>query len=289
MKKFSFLILSIIVLTACGQVKQEPESETPKTETEIEKPITLEPGKIPLEYPIVKTTAQPGDYVLAASKSALDEAVKNKDDSPILAFHPAKVLVAGEAESALEDLAGKKFAMANSLIIPIKKADPVKKGDVVLTWLQSSSGLIERALVLEEGENPKVRYLDEMYDYEENLLTNSFHKLTGELEPGIGVATKDGGRYYEGTVINIAGDKALISEFAGALRVVDTATLKLLPLKFDFKVGDTVMAPVIGAFQKVLVKEIQKEIGQIMGEYEFAGSKSVEPFVLGKITKEELK
>ncbi len=289
MKKISFLLLTILLLTACGQVKSEPANEKSKTETKTEKVISLEPGKTTLDYPIVTTTAQPGDYVLAASKSAFDEAIKNNDDSPILTFHPAKVLVAGEAESALEDLTGKKFSMPNSLIIPIKKADLVKKGDIVLTWLQSSSGLIERALVLEEGENPKVRYLDEMYDYEENLLANSFHKLTGELEPGIGVATKDGGRYYEGTVINIAGDKALISEFAGALRVEDTANLKVLPLKFDFKVGDTVMAPVIGAFQKVTVKEIKKEIGQIMGEYEFAGSKSVEPFVLGKITKEELK
>lgn len=285
----SLIILSIAFLSACGATQTKtmpPKADSTKAETEI---IELEPGKIPLDYPVVKTTAQPGEYVLTVSKSALDEAIKNKDDSPILSFYPAKVLTPGEEESELEDLTGKKFSMANSLIIPIAKADPIKKGEIILTWLQSSSGLIERALVLEEGENPKVRYLDELYDYEENLLANSFHKLSGELEPGIGVAIKDGSRYYEGTVINIAGEKALVSEFAGALRVEEISNLKILPLEINFKVGDTVMAPVIGAFQKVTVKEIKKEIGQIMGEYEFAGSKSLEPFVLGKITKEDLK
>ena len=95
----------------------------------------------------------------------------------------------------------------NSLLIPIYKGATAKKGDIVLTWWQSGSGM-ERAIVTDDSDptQPKVHYLDLSYKGDgsgfaekhdnEQLKPNSFVVLNdGEWQPGAPLAVKDDGKY----------------------------------------------------------------------------------------------
>lgn len=282
----------MVSLTACslGGNKTADTTTTPPVKEEVAKPVEApivkrEAGQLSFTYPDVTLTAAEGDYVLAPSQVSVDEAFQKKEEKPVFIFYAAKVVTVGEKESTLEDLAGSTNSIPNALIVPIKPNQTSVKGDILLTWWQSGSGLM-RAIVTEGGERPKVRYLDDFAKEEETLESDSFHKLTGVLEPGASVAVKDGASYRQATLINVSGSKAIINGWGGSTSVVEASTLKALPVTFSAKVGDEVMAPVIGTYDKVIVKSIDAAVGQVVAEYEFAGEMSSETFFFGDVVKD---
>lgn len=161
----------------------------------------------------------------------------------------------------------------SSLVIPIPSGQIAKKGDVVLTWWQSGSGM-DLGCVSEGGAEPKVNYLEMSYEEDgsgfanryadEQLAPNSFYVLqNGVLQPGCPVAYKGDYSWNYGILINKSKDRALISGFAS--HVVDAALsdVKAIPVKPDYKVGDKVGYVRIASFSTGTVKKIDMKVGRV--------------------------
>ena len=256
-------------------------------------------GEIPFDYPVVEqTTANAGDYVLTPSRAFLDDAIKNGGDKATFIFYSNKMVTPGSGESEIAQISG-NVKIPNSLIIPIPTGQEAKKGDVILTWWQSGSGM-QRAIVVNDA-NPKepvVRYLDLDWDnpaknskgvgigqMEETLKPNTFVKISGEWQPGTTVAYKVTNGYAHGQVINVAGDKVLLKVFAGKMIAIAKSECIAVPVMIDIKAGDDVQVPYIGQFKAGKVKKADPAIGRAWVEIEFAGSKKETVVSYGNIAK----
>lgn len=166
--------------------------------------------------------------------------------------------------------------LPSSLVIPIPKGQVAKKGDVIVTWWQSGSGM-QQAYVTEGGAEPKVNYLGMSYEEDgsgfgnkfsnEQLAPNSFFVLkNGELQSGAPVAFKEDDSWKYGTLINKSADKALILGFADCIHSANLTDVKVIPIKPDYKVGDEVGYVYVGSFNTGKVKKIDLTIGRVWVE-----------------------
>jgi len=284
MKKFmsALAVTAVAVgLSACSaKAPETPATTTPAPATTQATPAPV-PGKLALDYPVVETTsAKAGDYVLVPMKSTVEE-LRTKTDSTVI-FYAATMTTPGSKESQVKDLTGDEYAVPNSLILPLKSGESVKAGDLVATWWQSGSGLTQ-AIVQTAGATPKVAYLDKSMTGTDTLKANSFTKLTESLDLGAVVAVKDGTNYTSAVLVGRADGKALVSGWAGSLKVVNESDLVSLPVKPSVKAGDKVMAPVIGTYQEVTVKEVDAKSGLLKCSYDWAGSPTEENFYFGQV------
>jgi hypothetical protein len=256
-------------------------------------------GEIPFDYPVVEqTTAKAGEFVLTPSRAFIDDAIKAGEGKGTFIFYYNKMVTPGTGESDIAELSG-NVKIPNSLIIPIPAGQEVKKGDIVLTWWQSGSGM-QRAIVVNDA-NPKepvVRYLDLDYDnpakndkgvgigqMEETLKPNSFVKITAEWQPGTAVAYKKDGYYYHAQVINVAGDKVLLKGWGGSMIAIAKADCIAVPVTIDIKVGDAVQVPYIGQYKTGKVKKADPKIGRAWVEVQFGGSPTEAVISYGDIAK----
>ena len=231
-----------------------------------------EAGKIPLNYPKVATTAKAGDWVLAPPRLWVDQAFQKGADKQTFIWYAASMVQPGPAESRIKDLMGKEAVIPNSLIVPIRKGEKAKVGDVILTWWQSGSGM-ERAMVVKGGTPtaPMVRYLDMDLDNpsgcgkkEDTCKPNSFHVLKKPMEPGTAVAYKDKTwGWKHGIVGNVSGNKVLVIGFAGSLVVMPKADCLALPIRPAVKKGDACMVPNAAVFVKAKVEKVDPVIGRV--------------------------
>lgn len=168
--------------------------------------------------------------------------------------------------------------LPSSLVIPIPAGQVAKKGDVIVTWWQSGSGM-QQAYVTEGGAAPKVEYLGLEYKEDgsgfansfsnEQLKPNTFFVLkNGELQSGAPVAFKEGDsdRWKYGTLINKSADKALILGFADCIFCANLSDVKVIPIQPDYKVGDEVGYAYVGSFNTGKVKKIDMKIGRVWVE-----------------------
>jgi len=238
------------------------------------------PGKIPIEYPVVTTSARPGMWLLAPPRLWVDNAFKDGITKQTMIFYAASMVTPGPGESKVKDLMGKEAVMPNSLIVPIRKGEKVKPGDIVLTWWQSGSGM-QKAYVVKGGTpaEPKVMYMDMDYDNPsgcgkkvDTLKPDTFHLLKAPLEPGVSVAVKNGSSYNPGVVINISGDTVLLVGHAGRMSVAPKSACIPFPVKLPgLKPGDQVMFFHYGSLRKGKVRKIDAAIGRVLVTYSFAG------------------
>lgn len=164
-----------------------------------------------------------------------------------------------------------------SLCIPLPKEEKAKKGDVVLSWWQSGSGM-QRALVTDDSaETPKTVYLDLSYKgdgsgfaekYIDQLKPDSYKVLTNnKLEPGAPVAYSDGGKWKNGVCINVADDKVLISGFVSCVYSVKKSDVKVIPLVPTYKAGDNVSVVSVDSYSDgYTVKKVDMNIGRVWVE-----------------------
>lgn len=270
-----------ILLTSCGGGdKKTDDKDTTKTEEVVKGP---KPGEIPYDFPTVGTTSKAGEFVLAPSFAFLEAA--RKDASATFIFYSSTMTEPGSIESKLQEV-GSEVTLPNSLIIPIPANQSVKKGDIVLTWWQSGSGM-QRAIVTDATDplQPKVKYLDldETYD-EAQLKPNSFVLLSKEWEPGTTVVFKSDYYQEKWQVIRIDGSKVLAIGWAGKMAVLDKAKCNAVPVKFTCKKGDKVQIPYIGSYKEAVVKKVDDKLGRVWVEFDFAGSMTEECISQGDIT-----
>lgn len=274
-----------VTLVACSGKKDAPApapaATTPAATTvTTPAPEAPAPDKVPFDYPSVKTDAKKGDTVLAPSFTMIAGSIKDPSYISYI-FYNATVVEPGDTATKVKELLD-ETTIPNSLIIPIKAGASAKKGDIVLTWWQSGSGM-QRAYVSEGGTTPTVTYLDGDDLSTEKLKADSFTVLSADWQAGSTVACKGSGGYNNLILLNVSGDKVLTSGWGGTIKVLAKSDCTLVPLKTDVKAGDTIYAAPIGSFQKATVKSVDAVKGKVKASYEFAGSTEEYDFPFGQI------
>ncbi len=234
------------------------------------------PWDFPQDITIV---AEPGQYVLSPY-SMYKGAVEDEENllKKTLIFYSTKMTEVGTQKSIVDF----DVEVPNALIIPLDKNARAKKGDIVLTWWQSGSG-IERAIVVDDSDPtaPKVDYLDMNYkDDPDNpgfaqrfandpIKPGTFTVLTnGKWEPGAQVACKNSyGQWNAGTLIHEKDGKVLVIGFSSKVIAYNKEDVKLIPFKEDIKVGDEVFAVSVSSYDSgYTVTKIDQSIGRVWVE-----------------------
>ena len=222
-----------------------------------------------------------GELVLAPYtyyKVAIDdkEDLKRKG----LIFYKTKLETAGSEKSVVNYM--EDYELPNTLIIGLPEGATAKKGDILLTWWQSGSGM-KRAIVRDDSNpaEPKVDYLDmdmrldndgtisglAERNANEQLKPNSFIVLRdGEWAPGAQVACKnERDEWNAATLIKATKDKVLVSGFSSRLSVYPKDDCRLIPMSDeDMKAGDTVWCVWVGTYQSgYTVDKVDKERGRV--------------------------
>ena len=157
------------------------------------------------------------------------------------------------SETTTIDEYGKHIEVPNALIIPLDKNAKAKKGDILLTHDRYHS--MKRAIVIDASNptEPIVCFLDDSWPDNpesdkiaekqkgEQLKAGSFNVLKkGAFMPGAQVAYGTGAEKKFGRIVQVSGDKLLLSVFANRIDCVSKNECTLLPLIQKFKVGDMV-------------------------------------------------
>jgi len=190
-------------------------------------------------------------------------------------FYNATLKSIGEKSSVVTSM-GQDIEMPNALIIPILQGQKAKKGDIVLTWWQSGSGM-ERAIVTDDSNpsSPKVSYLDMEWKDDgkgfanehnnEQLRPNTFVVLkNNEWQPGAQIVVTGDGSYKIYTYICASDKYVLALGFAGKIVSLYRDACKIVPLNQDLNVGDEVMGNFVGSFRTgYTINKIDKKIGRV--------------------------
>ncbi len=275
--KHNFFILTIVLsglflfsVTSCNNSgnKTEDKKDSTKVAAVEKKDAALPAGKTPWDFPTVDIKANPGDYVLCPGYKMYQNKLKEADPKKeTYIFYTSKMSKTGDVESEIEFTFDGKQMMPNSLLIPIPSGQTAKKGDVILTWWQTGSGM-QRAIVTDDRNpaQPKVRYLDldtKSGEAEYELKPNSFVKITDPWQPGHFIAAKKGEDYAAVQIVRVAQDKVLTIGFAGKIQVFAKADCKPLPIVPNVKKGDKVWVPFVGSFNEFEVTKVDKKIGKV--------------------------
>lgn len=273
----------LILLAGCTSSNDVPENSETETTATIEEE-TLEPGTIPIEYPIVSTAAEVGEYVLAPTIDPIEKAFKKGLHRGIFTFYKNKMIEPGEAESLIEDFLGDQNYIPNSLIIPLESELEVQKGDIVLTWWQKGDLSMIKGIVLNANgtKTPTIQYLADYDEDKDKIEENSFKVLTNELAPGITIFIDTEEGYEDATIINVSDDKVLALKDQ-LLIVEDISNVTVVPPKINVSIGDTLTTSFLSNYTDITVIEVDDKTGQIWGEYEWAGETRSDIFYFGEI------
>lgn len=209
------------------------------------------PWDFPQEVPL---KAETGQMVLSCQGHYFDAVEEGKSlENNVLIFYNTTMEKLGSGKSMIASWQ-KEVEVPNALIIPLDKKAKAKKGDIVLTWWQSGSGM-QRAIVIDDAipTEPKVCYLDidwpnnpDSPDTEkrrkgEQLKPGTFSVIKGgKWQSGEQVAYRNNGEWHAGRIIHTADDKVLLSVFANYIEATTKDRVKFIPIKEKFKVGDKV-------------------------------------------------
>lgn len=267
-------------LVGCSLMGTETPAPAPEPAVVVPEPAANEQGRLPVDYPVLGTSAKAGDMVLTPSREFLDKAVAEGMDKATFTWYMAEMVEPGAGESKVKGLAGTEFTIPNSLVIAIPRGQTAAVGDVLLGHWESGSGM-KRAIVVEGGtpEAPKVRYIDGEFKTEDQPDTwqaNRFRKVEPGA-PGVTVACKaDGGKVDHGILVSATPKQILSLGFAGSLHVFDTADCMPLAPMTTVKAGDKVQIPYLGEYREATVTRVDGANGRVLAKFEFGGSEKEE-------------
>lgn len=248
-------------------------------------------------YPVTTTTAKVGEYVLSTHRLRLEDAYHQPERANFI-FYAYPVKKVGTKESTLISPGGNTFDIPNSLIIPLGTNASARKGQILLTWWQSGSGM-RRAIVVDDTNphQPIVRYIDVKENHpvkikgvaldqlEEQLKPNSFIQLNKVLQAGISIAVADPDQPNEllhRQLIKIIDGQALVMDRIGRLSVHLVNEITPLPIKPKVQEGALVKVPYLGKFYDGIVKSVDQRNGRVFVEFTFA-KKQVVGFGYGDV------
>ena len=286
MKKIFLMIAATAAIMAVTGCKGNAEGEnngndSTATEQNVDGETASTTNPWPWDFPQnVKIEAEEGQWVLAPYTfypGAIKDG-KNLEDA-ILIFYSTPMKSVGEEKS---ELRGADMPIPNALIIPMDPKATAKKGDLVLTWWQSGSGL-KRAIVTDDSNpaEPKVHYLDLSYKDDpenpgsaqkhdnEQLKPGSFLVMhDGAWEPGAQVACKDGDDWLLGRMIREQDGKVLVLGFSDKVKAYKKDDVKIVPFKENIKVGDNVWCKFAATYENdgYKVTKVDDKIGRVWVE-----------------------
>jgi hypothetical protein len=284
--------------TANGASEPQLSEAKPPTFSGSSAPDTAEAVKFPFaNFPKVNVTAKAGDYVLAPSYNWVKDAAEKGIETTSFIWYVQKMATPDSENSELQFLQ-ERHKVPNAYIIEIPPKQTAKKGDIVLTWWQTGSGM-QRAIVVDDADpaRPIARYLDIAYDnpaksrdgsttigkMDERLLADSFVKLK-LWDAGTTVAVQDGANQKAVKVIRVAGDQLLALDSGGKLKVYPKKSCQPVPLAPPINVGDSVKAPRYGQnFAHATVAKVDARNGRVFVRFE--GDKEDKAIALGDILK----
>jgi hypothetical protein len=277
--------LSFLILTWCAFALQAQD-------------VVIEPFKDCEKKP---TLAKAGEYILTPSYNWQKDATLKGTDKVNFIFYHAKMKAPGDQRSQVLFTFDGVKEIPNYMIIPVPSGQKAKKGDVLLTWWQSGSGM-NRALVVNDDNpaEPVVRYLDIDYDnpaknkggvpigrMEEKLKPDTFAVIKQKMSPGTAVAVQDpSGRYLFARIVSLSDTKALVLGFSGKMSLVDRSRCVAPDIIPDVKAGDTVQFPWAGIFKNGTVKKVDTSIGRVFIDFSLVKGKSEEKVIsFGNVLK----
>ena len=315
MKKILTLIVGLLLISACNKSEPtannaKPAENKPAANTaaapagepklsEAKPPSfqssaadTGEAVKFPFaDFPKVETTAKDGEYVIVPSYNWIKDAAEKGVDSTNFIWYVQKMAQADKENSEVQFMSERK-KVPNAYIVAIPPGQKAKNGDIVLTWWQTGSGM-QRAIVVDDKDpiSPIVRYLDIDYDnpaksrdnvttigkMDEKIVPDSFVKIK-DWDAGTTVAIQDGANMKKGRVIRAAGDKVLVLEGVGKLKVYPKSACKPVPVVSDVKEGDRVSAPFVGTFKDAVVSKVDAKIGRVFVKFDGMPDEKAIPF-----------
>jgi hypothetical protein len=305
MKKTLILVGLAFLFSACGGNQTAntaaPPENKPANQAAAQASPTIDPNMqatFPFkDFPAVETTAKPGEVVLVPSYNWLQEAnVKGVDKVAMIWY--SQTMQAPDKEMSEVKFMSDTRKVPNAYIVAIPPGATAKKGDIVLTWWQTGSGM-QRAIVTDDTTpaEPVVRYLDIDYDnpaksrdgktgigqMDEKLKPNTFVKIGAPFDVGTMVAVQDGAEQKAAQVIRVAGDKVFVNGFAGHVAVVDKARCTPFPLVSSAKVGDKVKAVWVNSVKDGTVTKVDPAIGRVFIKFDVDGQEKAVSF--GEVMK----
>lgn len=247
------------------------------------------------DFPRVAMAAKAGDYVLAPSYNWIKDAAEKGVETTTFIWYVQKMAVPGKEDSELQFLQ-ERHRVPNAYIIPIPAKQTAKKGDIVLTWWQTGSGM-QRAIVVDDTDpsRPVVRYLDIAYDnpaksrdgsttigkMDERLVPDSFMKLKS-WDSGTRVAVQDGANQKVATIICAAGTSVLVLGAGNKMAVYPRANCRPTPLSPEVSSGDRVKAPRYGQnLASAIVTSVDARNGRVF--VRFDGDKEDKAIAFGDV------
>ncbi len=298
-KQLFFASLFSLAIVSCGNAKKTEDKKTdPKDSTKTEETTSNTNGKIDpfKDFPKEALTAANGDIILTPSKNWQEDATTKGTDKVSFIFYDQTISEVGNEYSKIDFMSEKGIEIPNYMIIPIKSGQTAKKGDIVLTWWQSGSGM-KRAIVVDDKNpaEPIVNYIDIDWtnpakndkgvgigQMTEQLKPNSFHVISNTWESGTTVAVKEGSDYKSATVIKVSGDKVLTMGFGGKMKVYAKSDCAPVVVKPNVKAGDMVQAPWVGNYKNLKVEKVDAKMGRVWVDDPYSDEPMVVPF--GDIT-----
>ncbi|UKN03221.1 hypothetical protein K6119_06795 [Paracrocinitomix mangrovi] len=295
MKKNYFILGIGLFLFSCGGNEEATEettnddNTTEETTEEVVESGAIDPFP---DFPKDKLNAAAGDIVLSPSKNWQEDATKDGAENTTFIFYKQTLAEPGDQYSKVDFMGDKGVEIPNYMIVPIKPNQTAKKGDILLTWWQSGSGM-KRAIVTDDSDPaaPVVNYIDIDWDnpaqnsegvgfgqMTEQIEAGTFHVLTSTWAPGTTVAAKADGKVKAATVIAVSGDKVLTIGFAGKMAVYPKADCTPVPVKPNVKAGDAVQAPWVGSFVNTKVVKVDAAMGRVWCEDPYSDDPMVIPF-----------
>ncbi|OIP05653.1 MAG: hypothetical protein AUJ97_00390 [Bacteroidetes bacterium CG2_30_32_10] len=296
--KCKILIAGIVVITfvSCGNNTKSTDNK--ETKDSIKTETTQNDGKIDpfKDFPKDPIIANVGDYVLTPSENWQQDATDKGADKVTFIFYDQKIAATGNEYSKIDFMSKKGVEIPNYMIIPIKAGQTAKKGDIILTWWQSGSGM-KRAIVTDASNpnEPIVNYIDIDWNnpaknsagigigqQSEKIKPNTFQVINNMWEAGTSVAAKDGSSYKLATIVKVSGDKVLTIGFAGKMKVYAKSDCSPIAIKPNVKAGDMVQVPWVGTFKNSKVQKVDAKNGRVFCDNPFSKEPLIIPF--GNVT-----
>ena len=246
-----------------------------------------------------------GELVLAPYtfyKGAIDD--KEDLTKKNLIVYKTNLVKAGAEKSVVNYM--EDYELPNSLIIGIPEGATAKKGDIILTWWQTGSGM-NRAIVRDDSNpaEPKVDYLDMSMSLDadgnisgfaeshanEQLKPNSFIVLhDGVWEPGAQVAHKnDWDKWVAATLIKATDDKVLVLDLGSKVAAYPREICKLIPMSDEgMKAGDEVYGVSGNIYtERFIVDKVDTERGRVWGTDRYGKKKILSILEVTKVLDDE--
>ena len=308
MKTYKILFAAALAgsLISCGGAKPADETKKDGTDTTAStkdatkedgpKVAPLEKGKFPFEFPVVeKISAAAGDNVFAVNMKL----VTNDYNAGKKSFGTQYLLYTlsepGEKESKVKFVSDE--VVPNSGIVVIPKGQTAKVGDIVAgKWaVNLTRGIVTNA---SNPKAPKVTFIGLSWDnpakaedkktgigqFEYTLKENEFMVISKDFDPGTSCAVKKDGAWKYMNVFKAEGDMVM-----GTIFVEFTAVKKsdcvAIPLKSNFKVGDSVYAPWVGSMSKGKITNVNAKMGRYTVKFD-EGSKGENVVSFGDVIKD---